>query len=80
MSHLTKLTGSGLIAFGLFPLLLMIGAYHFFRGNWKRWTKTEDLDAVKMNIFPALLFSNAAGIIALAFRLPVYSSVKASYF
>ena len=81
MSDLTKSTGSGLIALGLVPLLfILIGAYHFFRGNWKRWTKTEDLDAVKMNIFPALLFSNAAGIIALAVRLPVYSSAKASYF
>ena len=81
MSNLTKSTGSGLIALGLVPLLfILIGIYHFFRGNWKRWTKTEDLDAVKMNIFPALLFSNAAGIIALAVRLPVYSSAKASYF
>jgi tetratricopeptide (TPR) repeat protein len=81
MSNLTKSTGSGLIALGLVPLLfILIGAYHFFRGNWKRWAKTEDLDAVKMNIFPALLFCNAAGIIALAVRLPVYSSAKASYF
>jgi tetratricopeptide (TPR) repeat protein len=80
MSDLTKSIGSGLIAFGLVPLLFfLIGSYHFLRGNWKRWTKTESLDAIKMNMFPALLFSNAAGVIALAVRLPVYSSAKASY-
>jgi hypothetical protein len=33
-----------------------------------------------MNIFPVLLFSNAAIVIALALRLPLYSSAKASYF
>jgi hypothetical protein len=35
---------------------------------------------VKMNIFPALLFTNAVGIIALSVRLPVFSAMKASYF
>lgn len=81
MSNLTKWIGAGLIAFGLFPLLLMIvGLYNFFTGSWKSWTKAEEIDAVKMNIFPALLFSNAAGIIALAVRLPVYSAAKAFYF
>ena len=81
MSILTKLTGSGIIAFGLFPLLLMIyGFYNYFRGSWKSWTNAKGMDVVKMSIFPALLFSNAAGIIALALRLPVYSIMKASYF
>jgi 4-amino-4-deoxy-L-arabinose transferase-like glycosyltransferase len=81
MSNLTKSTGSGLIAFGLFPLLLIIsGFYNYFRGSWKSWTKAEGMDVAKMNIFPTLLFSNAAGIVALALRLPVYSVVKASYF
>jgi hypothetical protein len=81
MSILTKLTGSGIIAFGLFPLLLMIyGFYNYFRGSWKSWTNAKGMEVVKMSIFPALLFSNAAGIIALALRLPVYSIMKASYF
>jgi hypothetical protein len=31
-------------------------------------------------MFPVLLISNAAIIIALALRLPVYSAMKASYF
>jgi len=81
MSNLTKSIGSGLIAFGLFPLLLTIsGFYNFFRRSWKSWSKAEGMDMAKMNIFPVLLFSNAAGIIVLALRLPVYSIAKASYF
>ena len=81
MSNLTKSMGSGLIAFGLFPLLLIIGGfYNFFSGRWKCRTQAEEVDAVKMSIFPVLLFSNAAGIIALALRLPVFSAAKASYF
>ena len=81
MSSLTKSTGSGLIAFGLFPLLLIInGFYNYFKGSWIIWTKAKGVDVVKMNIFPTLLFGNAAGIIALALRLPVYSAMKASYF
>jgi 4-amino-4-deoxy-L-arabinose transferase-like glycosyltransferase len=81
MSSLTKLTGSLLIVFGLFPFLLMIsGIYNYFRGSWKSWTKVEGIDVVKMNIFPTLLFTNAVGIIALAVRLPVFSAMKASYF
>jgi hypothetical protein len=34
----------------------------------------------KLSVLPALLVSNAAGIMALAVRLPVFSSAKASYF
>jgi len=81
MSCLTKLTGSGLIAFGLFPLLLIInGFYNYLGGRWKIWTKAKGMEAAKMSIFPTLLLSNAAGIIVLALRLPVYSAMKASYF
>ena len=81
MSNLTKLTGAGLITLGLFPLMfIIIGLYQFMRGKWKILTNARGIDQVKMDIFPALLFSNAAGIIVLALRLPVYSAVKASYF
>jgi len=81
MSSLTKSTAAGLIGLGLVPLLLMIiGFYSFFRGSWRSWTQTEEIDVVKINIFPALLLTNAAGIIALAVRLPVFSAAKASYF
>ncbi len=81
MSALTKYTGSGLIALGLFPLLIIIiGIYNFFKGMWSSGTEAEGTDAVKMNIFPALLFSNAIIVIALVLRAPVYSNAKASYF
>jgi len=79
VSNLTKLTGAGLTAFGLFPLLLIVcGLYIFFAGSWRSFANAAEI--VKMNIFPTLLFSNAVGIIALALRLPVFSAVKASYF
>jgi hypothetical protein len=69
------------MAFGLFPLLLiMSGLYHYVRDSWKMGTESNAMDTVKMTIFPALLFSNAAGIIVLAMKLQVYSAVKASYF
>jgi hypothetical protein len=81
MSSLTTLTGSGLTALGLLPLLLIIfGFYNYFRGRWKPRTETKGMDGVRMSTFPALLLSNAAGVIALAIRLPVYSAMKASYF
>lgn len=83
MSHLTKLVGSGLIGLGLLPLLLIVnGFYNYFTGSWKLWTKAKagEMEVVRMSIFPTLLLVNAAGIIALALRLPVYSAAKASYF
>ena len=81
MSHLTKLLGSGLLALGLLPLLLiMFGLYNYVRGSWKIPAETKEMEVVKMSIFPMLLFSNAVGMIALALRLPVYSAIKASYF
>ena len=37
-------------------------------------------EMIKMSIFPTLLVSNMAVMIALAVRLPVYTAAKASYF
>jgi len=81
MSSLTKITGSGLTALGLLPLLLIIyGFYSDLRGRWKIRADAKGTDGVWMTLFPTLLLSNAAGILALALRLPVYSAMKASYF
>jgi 4-amino-4-deoxy-L-arabinose transferase-like glycosyltransferase len=81
MSGLTMLSGAGLMVFGLVPLLLMMsGLYHYVRDSWKMGTEANAMETVKMTIFPALLFSNAAGIVAIAMNLQVYSAVKASYF
>jgi len=78
---LTKLMGSGLIAFGLLPLLLIInGFYNYFARSWKVWAEGKGMEVARMSIFPTLLLSNAVGIMAYAFRLQVYSVVKASFF
>lgn len=80
-SPFTRFTGSALIALGLVPLaLLWIGLVRSVRHGFyltpvpggRRWTG--------MQIFAALLASNAAGVIYLTMRSPVYSSVKAIYF
>jgi len=79
MSNLTKVLGAGLIGFGLFPLLLMArGLGNFFSRSWRSQMSVEEM--VKMSIFPTLLVSNMAIMIALAVRLPVYTAAKASYF
>jgi 4-amino-4-deoxy-L-arabinose transferase-like glycosyltransferase len=81
MSLLTKITGSGLITFGLFPLLLIIiGCYNYLRGRWKTVGNVQSSDMAAMIMFPTLLLSNITGIIFLVLRLPIYSSMKASYF
>ena len=79
MSNPTKVLGAGLTAFGLFPLLLMArGFVNFFSRSWRSQMSVEEM--VKMSIFPTLLVSNMAVMIALAVRLPVYTAAKASYF
>ena len=80
-SPLTRFMGSALITLGLVPLaLLWIGLARSARAGFyvtpqaggRRWTG--------MQIFAALLVSNAAGVLYLTMRSPVYSSVKAIYF
>jgi heme/copper-type cytochrome/quinol oxidase subunit 3 len=79
ISSLTKFLGAGLIIFGLFPLLLMLrGLGNLFLRSWRSHMSAEEL--VKMSIFPTLLLSNIVVMVALAVRLPVYTSAKASYF
>jgi len=79
-SFLTRFTGGGLIALGMIPLfLLFVGTSRIIFGKWSFWGKQIDAEAIKMQIFPALLICNLAGIIALTLRNPVYSSIKAAY-
>lgn len=80
LSPLTKITGVGLVTLGLFPFILILSGFYHFARSWKGWQKGKGLDMAKMGIFPTLLLSNTAGIIALAIQWPVYSSMKASYF
>ena len=81
MSTRTRLVGSGLELLGLLPLLLMAnGMYVLIKQSWSHWRTSQGLELAKLSLFPALFFGNAAGIVALALRLPVYSAAKASYF
>ncbi|MGA2242393.1 MAG: glycosyltransferase family 39 protein [Verrucomicrobiota bacterium] len=82
-SDLTILEASGLITLGLFPLFLMLIGfcycvkYPILGGGLVQTTPTE---RIGFGMFPILVLFNAAGIIALTLRLPVYSSMKPSYF
>jgi 4-amino-4-deoxy-L-arabinose transferase-like glycosyltransferase len=77
----TKFMGTGLLIFGLLPLLLIvIGIYHFFIKFWKAWNEAGAMDSAMLSIFPILLLGNAAATIALVLNLPVFSAMKASYF
>lgn len=81
MSILTILEGSGLIALGLFPLILgIIGGCHIIADLRNVFNKFNWIEPIKMCIFPVLFISNAACIIGLTLKLPVYSAMKASYF
>ena len=81
MSKLTKLEGSALITLGIFPIFLgIIGFICYYVTQIKMHTKYDWIETAKMSIFPVLLISNAAGIILITLDMPVFSTMKASYF
>ncbi len=81
LSILTRWTEAGLIALGIFPLLfMMLGIYRFLSECWKNPARPEETDVIAMSIFPVLMLGNMAIMVMLALRLPVFSSMKASYF
>ena len=81
LSTSTRFTGSALIAMGLVPLLLVtIGAFRSILGKLGTSNEINREGVIGLQIFSVLLLFNAAGIIALALKSPVYSSVKAAYF
>jgi hypothetical protein len=81
ISAITRYEGSALITLGLFPLAFVIlGGYSYLRGRGPLPTPSDAALAAKMAIFPPLLLSNVAGLVALTVKLPVYSAMKASYF
>jgi hypothetical protein len=80
VSRLTGFSGAGLVALGLVPLLLVVvGFVVCCRRMWSAWRGVGGLAGVEMSIFPALFAFNAAGIVLLTVRLPVFSAAKASY-
>jgi 4-amino-4-deoxy-L-arabinose transferase-like glycosyltransferase len=81
MPKLIFLEGSALVALGLFPLLLgFIGFIDYYVKYIKSYAQHKWIETTKMTIFPVLFTCNAAGIIAVTSRLPVYSHMKASFF
>ena len=83
LSGLTILEASGLITLGLLPLsLMLIGFYqcvrHSLLGNGL--IQTTPTERIGFGMFPILALFNAAGIIAMTLRLPVYNTMKPSYF
>jgi hypothetical protein len=68
-----RAAAAALITLGLVPLFFMAaGVYVCARSVWT--------PEARLAMFPTLVLANAAGIAALAARLPVFSAVKASYF
>jgi len=81
LSSFTYFTGSALIAIGLVPLLLIIiGAYVSVFGDFGALSKVSVEGAIRSQIFIVLFLFNALGIMALAIKSSVFSSVKATYF
>jgi hypothetical protein len=81
-SRLAMSVGSGVIALGLFPLFLTIlGVLSYLKTYLTALPSSNGYAGkIKMSVFPVLFICNAAGIIAVTLRLPVYSAMKASYF
>jgi hypothetical protein len=79
-SAFTRFFGFWLLALGLFPLLISIaGGWRILFGKWRLWGKSNGIEMVKMQIFPAFLMVNLAGMIAYAIKNPVFSCIKAIY-
>jgi hypothetical protein len=79
-SRITRWCGSSLETLGLVPLaLVMIGLCRYFRGKKAFLAESAARTEVVLTLLPLLFLCNAAGIVALTLKLPVYNSIKASY-
>ena len=83
LSDRTILEASGLIVLGIFPAVLMLAGfclsvkYAIIGGGPLQPTPAQ---GICFGMFPVLVVFNAVGIIALTLRLPVFNSMKPSYF
>ncbi len=80
ISEVTLWEGSVLITMGLVPLILAFIGGCYYIGQLKDFYKFNWMELNKLSIFPVLLITNAAGIIQITLKLPVFSTIKASYF
>lgn len=66
---------------GLVPLVLVVsGLVLGVSGRWSGLFQATPAQSAALSLFPTLLAFNAAGVIALTLRLPVYNAMKPSYF
>jgi 4-amino-4-deoxy-L-arabinose transferase-like glycosyltransferase len=82
MSGLTILQSCGLIGLGLCPLALMLAGFYKcvrFSLPGGEFARANPTAGITLGMFPVLALFNAAGIIALTVRLPVYNTMKPSY-
>jgi len=81
LSISTRLLAAGLLICGIVPLMLVIAGIAW-SVRFLIFCKDADarIEAAKLSLFPILLVTNAAGVILLTLKAPVYSSIKASYF
>jgi len=81
LSISTRLLAAGLLICGIVPLMLVIaGIVWSVRFLIFCKDAAARIEAVKLNLFLILLVTNAAGVILLTLKAPVYSSIKSSYF
>jgi hypothetical protein len=80
ISTSTRILTTGLLVCGFVPLgLAIIGSIRCILFTVKK-NYFKLYNAIKLQAFPIMLTFNAAGIIILAVKAPVYSSLKSSYF
>ena len=60
--------------------LALLDFFTYYVNYIKSYAQNDWIETAKMSIFPVLFIANAAGIIAVTSRLPVYSHMKASFF
>lgn len=73
-------SGSAMITLGLVPLALMLaGLARWALRAWSRRGSGDPLARPELAIFPVLIATNAAGIVYLTMRSPVFSSIKPTY-
>lgn len=79
LSAFTLFIGGALITLGLVPLFLtVLGSFYSVYLWWK--CRSHSREALMTPLFVTLLLFNAAGIVLLGIKAPVYSSMKAVYF
>jgi len=77
ISNYTRIISSGLLVCGMIPLMaIVIG----FAGCLRTVLSPRTDKTVIYQAFPIIALLNAAGILMLTVKAPVYSSMKASYF